>query len=319
MGIRFRRSVRIAKGVRLNVSKSGVGISGGVKGARIGVGPRGAYRSLGIPGTGIYAFDYIGKKKQKSAGARPKQAVATVQKAPVPSEFSLPKYPAAILVLSLILLFLFPPLGVLGLIIYIITWVNLKKTPEYQGFQLVAAAEAALKKGLPQEAAQNYKAALELKPAAGSLYQRIADLYYDAEDFSQAVTAYHKYLQHNPNDHSVKPRYAIALAAEKRPEEAITVLQGLPSEMKEHVQIITMLGTFFLDAGQPETALNVLRQGPTRKRKLDDDLLLFFYTLGMAYKENGDDKRAAAQWQKVSAVDMNYLDVKEQLSVLDKL
>lgn len=36
MGLRFRRSIGLAKGVRLNVNKGGLGISAGVPGARIG-------------------------------------------------------------------------------------------------------------------------------------------------------------------------------------------------------------------------------------------------------------------------------------------
>lgn len=54
MGFRFRRSVRIAPGIRLNLSKSGVGVSAGPSGARVGVGPRGVHGSLGIPGTGLH-------------------------------------------------------------------------------------------------------------------------------------------------------------------------------------------------------------------------------------------------------------------------
>jgi hypothetical protein len=53
MGLRFRRRVKIAPGVSLNISKSGVGISAGPRGAKIGVGPRGVHRSVGIPGTGL--------------------------------------------------------------------------------------------------------------------------------------------------------------------------------------------------------------------------------------------------------------------------
>lgn len=53
MGFRFRRSIRIAKGVKLNVSKSGFGISAGVPGARISAGPAGVRATAGIPGTGL--------------------------------------------------------------------------------------------------------------------------------------------------------------------------------------------------------------------------------------------------------------------------
>lgn len=53
MGLYFRKSVNLGGGLRLNFSKSGIGLSGGVKGARISTGPRGTYMNLSIPGTGI--------------------------------------------------------------------------------------------------------------------------------------------------------------------------------------------------------------------------------------------------------------------------
>lgn len=53
MGLRFRRSVRLFPGVRLNFSRSGVSTSIGVRGATVTVGPRGAYANVGLPGTGL--------------------------------------------------------------------------------------------------------------------------------------------------------------------------------------------------------------------------------------------------------------------------
>jgi hypothetical protein len=55
MGVRFHRSVRITKGVRLNISKKGLGVSIGPRGAKISFGPSGVYSNVGIPGTGIYS------------------------------------------------------------------------------------------------------------------------------------------------------------------------------------------------------------------------------------------------------------------------
>ena len=54
MGWNFRKSVNLGGGMRLNFSKSGVGISGGVKGFRVSHGPRGNRVTASIPGTGIY-------------------------------------------------------------------------------------------------------------------------------------------------------------------------------------------------------------------------------------------------------------------------
>lgn len=45
MGFSFRKSKKIAPGLRLNLSKSGLGLSAGVRGARVGKNtPRGAWR-----------------------------------------------------------------------------------------------------------------------------------------------------------------------------------------------------------------------------------------------------------------------------------
>lgn len=63
MGILFRKRIKIAKGVHLNVSKSGTSLSVGPRGAKVTIGKKGAYVNVGIPGTGLYA-------RQKISGAR---------------------------------------------------------------------------------------------------------------------------------------------------------------------------------------------------------------------------------------------------------
>ena len=58
----FRRSLRIAGPLRLNFSKSGLGLSLGVPGLHIGKGPRGSYVRAGLPGTGIYYRKSLGQR-----------------------------------------------------------------------------------------------------------------------------------------------------------------------------------------------------------------------------------------------------------------
>jgi hypothetical protein len=53
MGLRYRRSVRLFPGVRLNFSRSGVSTSIGVRGASVTIGPRGTYANVGLPGSGL--------------------------------------------------------------------------------------------------------------------------------------------------------------------------------------------------------------------------------------------------------------------------
>lgn len=53
MGLRFRRSVRLFPGVRLNFSRSGVSTTVGVRGATVTIGQQGSRLNLGLPGTGL--------------------------------------------------------------------------------------------------------------------------------------------------------------------------------------------------------------------------------------------------------------------------
>lgn len=63
MGMRFRRSVKIMPGVRINFSKSGMSTTIGPKGASINIGKKGTYLNTGIPGTGLYMREKIGGSK----------------------------------------------------------------------------------------------------------------------------------------------------------------------------------------------------------------------------------------------------------------
>ncbi len=61
MGFRFQRRIRIAPGVRLNLSKSGIGASVGRTGLRLGMdSKRRKYFSVGLPGTGLSYRSFFG-------------------------------------------------------------------------------------------------------------------------------------------------------------------------------------------------------------------------------------------------------------------
>lgn len=59
MGLNFRKSFKIAPGVRLNVGKKGISsLSVGGKGARVSVGKKGARSTISAPGTGLSYSSY---------------------------------------------------------------------------------------------------------------------------------------------------------------------------------------------------------------------------------------------------------------------
>ncbi len=60
MYMRLFRRVRIAPGISLNLAKHGPSVSFGVRGAHLTVGRSGIRRTVGIPGTGIFATSQDG-------------------------------------------------------------------------------------------------------------------------------------------------------------------------------------------------------------------------------------------------------------------
>jgi tetratricopeptide (TPR) repeat protein len=70
MGLRFGKSIRIGKFLRLNISRSGIGGSIGIGGLRIGTGPRGARFSADLPGGLSYVKQFGSGGKRRSSPSR---------------------------------------------------------------------------------------------------------------------------------------------------------------------------------------------------------------------------------------------------------
>lgn len=61
--MRFRKRIRIVKGLSINLSGSGASLTVGARGASVNIGKSGTYLNTGIPGTGIY-------NRQKLSGGK---------------------------------------------------------------------------------------------------------------------------------------------------------------------------------------------------------------------------------------------------------
>lgn len=94
--VRFRRKIRIGQGLHMNLSKSGVSFSMGIKGLSLTLGRTGAYINYGLPGTGLYNRHRIGATPRQSSGAtrnsmsyaRPHIPKADVIKMPKPEKIT---------------------------------------------------------------------------------------------------------------------------------------------------------------------------------------------------------------------------------------
>jgi hypothetical protein len=71
MAMRFRRSIKIAPGIKVNFNKNSIGVSVGPKGAHVSVNSKGQKsESIGIPGTGLSYVNRSSAKKSQAAIAQ---------------------------------------------------------------------------------------------------------------------------------------------------------------------------------------------------------------------------------------------------------
>lgn len=73
MGLRFRRSIKIAPGVKINLGKKGISTSIGKRGAGITFGPNGTSTHVGIPGTGVSYTKKVSSSSQRNSANNKKE------------------------------------------------------------------------------------------------------------------------------------------------------------------------------------------------------------------------------------------------------
>ena len=89
MALRFRKSVRIAKGVRVNFSKSGASLSLGGRGHGVTFGGRGTRAHVGIPGTGLSYSTKIGGKSHSSRARSSSRSTSSKSTVSFPKEINI--------------------------------------------------------------------------------------------------------------------------------------------------------------------------------------------------------------------------------------
>lgn len=74
MGWRFRKSLRIAPGLRVNISKTGLSYTVGRPGLSVNLGRKGAFANLGLPGTGLSYRQKISQGATNLSGGLPRSS-----------------------------------------------------------------------------------------------------------------------------------------------------------------------------------------------------------------------------------------------------
>ncbi|HHV07477.1 MAG TPA: DUF4236 domain-containing protein [Firmicutes bacterium] len=316
MGWRFRRSIRIGKGTRINISKSGVGMSVGGKVLRAGVGPRGAYRTFRIPGTGLYHMEHLGTGKERGSAKQHNHDVTTAAVSSLPPELA-PKAKAVgclAVVVSLILLFVWWPAGLLALGVSIYLRAN---TPSARARKCFLKAQKAQAKGEIEEAVSEYQQVLALVPDVPAVFYNLAYLYWEQGLLREAKEALETYLGFQPEDYSTKYSLAVLLRQQGDLDSALELLNELPPEVRNEVPVINARAGIYLKQNKPELALAVLETGPWRQKKnMDQVTMEYRYLMAQTLLAVGKNKRALTQLRRLFTQDPNYKDVAELITKL---
>ena len=84
MGLRFRKRIKIAPGVYINLSKSGISTTLGKSGASVNISKKGTRGTVGLPGTGLSYSSQL----SKSATSRTRQPSDSANTSQPPSDFN---------------------------------------------------------------------------------------------------------------------------------------------------------------------------------------------------------------------------------------
>ncbi|WP_419024353.1 DUF4236 domain-containing protein [Emergencia sp.] len=109
MGIRFRRSIKIAPGLKVNINKKSIGITAGVRGAHASINTKGdVTKTVGIPGSGLSYVDRHSIRKKEYVRREP--SVSAKVDVQIKQKSSNPIWPKigsiAFIILAVILLLL---------------------------------------------------------------------------------------------------------------------------------------------------------------------------------------------------------------------
>ncbi|HVX90935.1 MAG TPA: DUF4236 domain-containing protein [Candidatus Paceibacterota bacterium] len=312
MGLRFRKSIKLGL-VKVNLSKSGIGLSTGVRGARIGVNSRGTYSSVGIPGTGVYAMQYHSSGKSGSTAS----AVKPGTFAGIPSRSVQTKTGSGIVWVVLLDLILLAVQAVVGLIAIVLSlawfFLYLKKQPSYQAKKRLSEAQAAYKAGDYQKAADSFEAAYAFFPSDKAIALLAASSYSQLKQYDKAAKLMEEYRAVHPEDVEMQKALARWYNELGEKDKALSMLQALDVEQAKDSGTLLLMADILSGKGLDTAAIEVLKRAPLTKRTLTPDLVEVIYALGLLYDKTGDTKHARTAFERVYAYDASFKDVTERV------
>ena len=349
MGFSFKKSKNFG-GFKVNLSKSGIGFSTGVKGFRVSAGPNGVNLNAGRNGRYYrkklstsdenveddenvetyttsednslkeqtiydkkYTLDWISNFEDFVQSQISYSYKVTGSPYRTPKEFDRPSL-TGWYIFAFICLFVQFLIGLSVIAILFYYSIKLKKSDKAIAEKRYNEALAFYRDKKYDAAIDCYKEILEKFPIL-QIKQAITACFIKKKDYQSALEQSNSYCYSDAD----KIRVVELLFCTEKYTELINYIQNFSDKLKENVEVITLLGLSYLKLENFEKALEVLSLGPTKKRtKIDYFLAQYFYALGSTYEKLQQNDKAITQFKKVAIYNEDFSDIKRKLPIETK-
>ena len=313
---RLRRSKQIIPGLRVNLSKSGVSLSAGVRGAHYTVGPRGRRTTVGLPGTGISYTSYSSHHARRAAEVH--AAAATGRTPPAtPRASASAMTPGSRLgwgiVLAVIGLLLVIPLWPIGLVLIAVgVWMfivglNQRKEPKWQIRSLLSRANAQ-----PGVRGALLEQALQIDPENPEALAASAENAFRGDDWQTAIPFFERYLAKAPEDAQAQLHLGFSYLNAGDVDRALQRLEPVRATYGVNstpTGLANAVATAFLKKNDPAQALEILKTLPLRRQTLDGPQQQSLFLRALAHYQLRQKSSAITDLDRLYALNPSYPDI----------
>ncbi|OGF56016.1 MAG: hypothetical protein A2452_11185 [Candidatus Firestonebacteria bacterium RIFOXYC2_FULL_39_67] len=316
MGFTFRKSISLGKGLRINMSKSGVGLSTGIKGARISLTPKGT-RIYGGVGPIRYqkSFSSGSNIKYSSNTYSPSRSYSTSaprEETPVGCVYTI------FVLIGLGLMTVSVELGVGFLILMGIILTLIELSPVRKSNRLMTKAHKSFgDTGYSDEGIILLQDSIKANLSNTKAKLLLAKAYYLKRDYENAIPLFEEIKEIFSDFCEIHFYLGVSYHMTKQYEKAIVEFQEVDEEEEfgEFMKTINNKGICLVMLKKYDLAVQVFKEGLRRRKQEYVEIQKEMrYNLVCAYEKLDEMKLAKKELQRLYLIDANFKDVKERIS-----
>jgi tetratricopeptide (TPR) repeat protein len=139
-------------------------------------------------------------------------------------------------------------------------------------------------------------------------------------DFTDMLEKFKAGVAANVDDEDFDSHYDLGVAYKEMGliDEAVSEFQKALRGATQRIRAYEALGQCFIDRNEPDVAITVLGRALREPGMEDEDLIGVLYLLGFASEGSKKPRDAAAYYQRVFAIDIDFRDVSKRLKQMTK-